>query len=99
ERVISGPLRGIVGISYFSTKWEDIKECDAPKSKSTEARADWTRNSPKITPGASTASSAYTWFTFALPKDCCWLLAGAVRLASVGCFGPCTELEKTEGAG
>ena len=76
-----------------------MKECDASESKSTEANTESTKNSPKITPGSSSAtSSAWTWFTLALP-NVCWLLAGAARLAPVGYFGPFTELEKTDGAG
>jgi hypothetical protein len=65
-------------------------------SKSTVARKDWTRNSSSTTPGASSASSAYTWLTLAFPKDG-WVLAGAPRVIPVICFGPLMELEKTDG--
>jgi hypothetical protein len=66
----------------------------APESKSIVARKDWTRNSPSTTPGASSASYAYTWLTLALPKDGC-VLAGAPRVIPVICFGPLIKLEKT----
>jgi hypothetical protein len=34
----------------FSTKLDDMKECDAPESKSTVAKTALTKNSPSTTP-------------------------------------------------
>jgi hypothetical protein len=96
DLVITGIFKAMVGILWISTKYEEIKEWEAPESKSIVARKDWTRNSPSTTPGASSASSAYTWLTLALPKDG-WVLVGAPRVIPVIYFGPLMELEKTDG--
>jgi hypothetical protein len=95
DLVIRGRFKVTVGISWVSTKYEEMKEWEAPKSKNTVARKDWTRNSLSTTSGASSASSAYTWLTLAFPKDS-WVLAGAPRVIPVICFSPLTELEKTD---
>ncbi|PUZ66906.1 hypothetical protein GQ55_3G385100 [Panicum hallii var. hallii] len=49
-RVNRGVFSSTVGILCFSTKLEDINECDAPESNSTVARAELTRYSPSTTP-------------------------------------------------
>ncbi|PVH47751.1 hypothetical protein PAHAL_4G142100 [Panicum hallii] len=49
-RVNRGVASSTVGILCFSTKLEDINECDAPESNSTIARAELTRYSPSTTP-------------------------------------------------
>jgi hypothetical protein len=71
DLVIRGLFKATVGISWVSMKCEEMNEWEVLKSKSIVARKDWTRNSPSITPGASSASFAYTWLTLALPKDGC----------------------------
>jgi hypothetical protein len=96
DLVIRGLFKATVGISWVSMKYEEMKEWEDPKSKNIVARKDWTRNSPSTTPGASSASSAYTWLTLGFLKDG-WVLTGAPRVIPVICFGPLTELEKTDG--
>jgi hypothetical protein len=76
DLVIRGLFRATVGISWVSLKYEEMNGWEAPESKSIVARKDWTRNSPSTTPGASSASFAYTWLTLALPKNG-YVLAGA----------------------
>ncbi|PUZ70000.1 hypothetical protein GQ55_2G182800 [Panicum hallii var. hallii] len=49
-RVNRGVFSSTVGILCFSTKLEDMNECDAPESNSTVARAELTRYSPSTTP-------------------------------------------------
>jgi hypothetical protein len=49
DLVRSGFFNATVGISWVSTKYEKIKEWEAPESKSMVARKDWTRNSPSTT--------------------------------------------------
>ncbi|PUZ41082.1 LOW QUALITY PROTEIN: hypothetical protein GQ55_9G475100 [Panicum hallii var. hallii] len=49
-RVNRGVFSSTVGILCFSTKLEDMNECDAPESNSTVARAELARYSPSITP-------------------------------------------------
>jgi hypothetical protein len=96
DLVIRGLFKAVIGISWVSMKYEEIKEWEASESKSIVARKDWIRNSPSTTTGASSASSAYTWLTLALPRDGC-VLAGAPRVIPVICFDPLMELEKTDG--
>jgi hypothetical protein len=96
DLVIRGRFKVTVGISWVSMKCKEMNEWEAPESKSIVTRKDWTRNSPSTTPDASSASSAYTWLTLAFPKDG-WVLEGAPRVIPVICFGPLTELEKTDG--
>jgi hypothetical protein len=95
DLVIRGLLKATIGISCVSMKYEEMNEWEALESKSMVAMEDWTRNSSSTTPGASSASSAYTWLTLALPKDGC-VLAGAPRVIPVLCFSQLTELEKTD---
>jgi hypothetical protein len=95
DLVIRGLFKAAVGISWVSMKYEEVKEWEAPESKSIVARRDWTKNSPSTTLGASSASFTYTWLTLALPKDGC-VLVGAPRVILVICFGLLTELEKTD---
>ena len=42
-RVIRGVFSSTVGILCFSTKLEDMNECDAPESNNTVARTELTR--------------------------------------------------------
>src|SRR6185312_14314940 len=109
-RVNRGVFSSTVGILCFSTKLEDMNECDAPESNSTVARVELTRYSPSTTPWAPWASCASMWLTRARPKDCwgclCWLLLllllprRGTRLAPVSTgLGPFTVLEKAEVAG
>jgi hypothetical protein len=51
DLVRSGFFNVTVGISWVSTKYEEIKEREAPESTSMVARKDWTRNSPSTTSG------------------------------------------------
>jgi hypothetical protein len=51
DLVRSGFFNATVGISWVSTKYKEIKEWEAPESKSMVARKDWTRNSPNTTSG------------------------------------------------
>ena len=51
-QVIRGNFSSIVGILCFSTKLDDIKECDALESTNIVASAELTRNSPSTTPKA-----------------------------------------------
>jgi hypothetical protein len=95
DLVIRDLFKATVGISWISTKCEEMNEWEAPESKIIVARNNWTKNSPSTTLGASSASFAYTWLTLAFPKDG-WVLAGAPRVIPVICFGPLIELEKTD---
>jgi hypothetical protein len=52
-----------MGRLCFSTYTADIKECDAPESNSTTAVVLLMKNIPRITSGASWASSTATWLT------------------------------------
>jgi len=48
-RVIRGNFSSIIGILCFSTKLDDMNECDAPESNNTVASTKLT-NSPSSTP-------------------------------------------------
>jgi hypothetical protein len=74
DLVIRGLFKATIGVSWVSTKCEEMNEWEAPESKSIVARKDWTRNSLSTTPGVSSASSAYTWLTLAFSKG--WLGLG-----------------------
>jgi hypothetical protein len=48
--VIRGNFSNTVGILCFSTKLDDMNECDAPESNNTVASTELTKNSPSTTP-------------------------------------------------
>ena len=48
-QVIRGNFSSIVGILCFSTKLDDINECDALESNNIIASTELTRNSPSTT--------------------------------------------------
>jgi hypothetical protein len=54
DLVRSGFFNVTVEISWVSTKYEEIKEWEAPESKSMVARKDWTRSSPSTTSWVAT---------------------------------------------
>src|SRR3989337_4338563 len=51
------------GISWLRAKLSDMKECDAPESKRTEAGIELTRRVPITILGSCRASSMLTWLT------------------------------------
>jgi hypothetical protein len=56
DRVIRDFLKRTIGKLCLAANFVDMKECDAPESKSTIARTELTRNSPSTTSDTSIAS-------------------------------------------
>jgi hypothetical protein len=52
-QVNRGAFSSVVGMLCFSTKLEDMNECDAPESNNMVAKTELTRNSASTTPYAS----------------------------------------------
>jgi hypothetical protein len=49
-QVIRGNFSSTMGILCFSTKLDDMNECDAPESNNIVASTELTKNSPSTTP-------------------------------------------------
>src|SRR3990170_2851014 len=69
------------GISWLRAKLSDIKECDAPESKRTEAGIEFTRRVPITILVSCRASSMLTWLTLTS-----WLAGGLASAFLEECF-------------